>query len=119
MGGGAAAPPGAPAPGRRDWAGLPRDLLEKVARAVPAGDRLRFRLACRSWAAAGAGAAQAQAGGEGLPPGRVTRTRGADAAASVARAEMVLDCLEGSDREKFESRICKCAASDGHLAVLQ
>ena len=56
---------------------------------------------------------------EGLPPGKVTRTRGADAAASAARAERVLDCLEGSEREKFESRICKYAASDGHLDVLQ
>ena len=56
---------------------------------------------------------------EGLPRGKVTRTRGADAAASAARVEMVLDCLEGWEREKFESRICKYAASDGHLAVLQ
>ena len=47
-------PPGAP----RDWAGgLPPELLEAVARAVPAGDRLWFRLVCRNWAEAGAGAA--------------------------------------------------------------
>ena len=84
---------------------------------MPAGDRLWFRLVCRRWAAAGAGVAQG--GGEGLPRGKVTWAGGADAAASVARAEMVLKCLEGSDREKFGSCICKCAASDGHLAVLQ
>ncbi len=106
-----------PAQAEADWAGLPRELLEKVGRAVPAGDRLWFRLVCRRWAAAGAGVAQA--GGEGLPPGKVTRTRGADAAASAARAEMVLDCLEGSDRKWFESCICIYAASDGHLDVLQ
>ena len=106
-----------PAPARAGWAELPGELLEKVGRAVPPGGRLWFRLVCRSWAAAGAGVAQVD--GEGLPPGKVTRTRGADAAASVARAEMVLKCLEGSDREKFGSCICKCAASDGHLAVLQ
>ena len=37
----------------------------------------------------------------------------------AARAKMVLGCLEGSDREKFERGICEYAASDGHLAVLQ
>ena len=84
----------------------------------PAGGRLWFRLVCRSWAAAGAGVAQA-AGECELPRGKVTRTRGADAAASVARAEMVLDCLEGRDRVKFEKGICSYAALDGHLAVLQ
>ena len=81
--------------------------------------------------------------GEGLTRGKVTRTRGADAAASVARAVMVLDCLEESDlrtRETrfpilkefqnlkefpfwkdrtFEDRICIYAASGGHLDVLQ
>ena len=120
-GGGAGAGGRGPAPGpalpELDWAGLPRDLLEKVGRAVPAGDRLWFRLACRSWAAAGAGAAQS--GGEGLPPGKVTRTRGANASASVARAEVVFNCLEGSDRVEFESGICGFAASSGHLDVLQ
>jgi hypothetical protein len=89
-----------------------------VGRAVPAGDRLWFRLVCRSWAAAGAGVARA-AGECELPRGKVTRTRGADAAASVARAEMVLYCLEGSDREKFESGICYYAAGGGCLSVLQ
>ena len=109
--------PAPSAPARAGWAELPGELLEKVGRAVPAGGRLWFRLVCRSWAAAGAGVAQVD--GEGLPPGKVTRTRGADAAVSAARAEMVLDCLEGSDRVKFESEICKYAAWDGHLAVLQ
>ena len=64
----------APAPAR-DWAGgLPRDLLEAVARAVPAGDRLFFRLVCRSWAAAGARVAPAE-GERPLRQGKVTRTR--------------------------------------------
>ena len=53
-----APPAAAPETGRsrcpRDWAGgLPTELLEKVARAVPAGDRLCLRLVCKSWAAAG------------------------------------------------------------------
>ena len=75
---GPAGPAGpAPAPAR-DWAGgLPRDLLEAVARAVPAGDRLFFRLVCRSWAAAGARVAPAE-GERPLPQGKVTRTRMAD-----------------------------------------
>merc|ERR1712025_1377674 len=73
----------APALSAGPWADLPPELLEKVARAVPAGDRLWFRLVCRSWALAGAGAAQAAGGG--LPPRKVTRTREPDAAASVKR----------------------------------
>ena len=122
----AAVPAAGPARAPPDWAGLPRDLLEKIGRAVPRGGRLWFRLVCRSWAAAGARVAQVDA--EGLPPGKVTRARGADAAASVARAEMVLDCLKGylglhigaiSDFQKFERGICEYAASGGHLAVLQ
>merc|ERR1719146_650616 len=36
----------------RPRADLPPELLEKVARAMPGGDRLWFRLVCRSWAAA-------------------------------------------------------------------
>ena len=114
-----------PAQAELDWAELPRDLLEKVGRAVPAGDRLWFRLVCRRWAAAGAGVAQA-AGERMLPRGKVTRTRGADAAASVARAEMVLmvfDCLEESELvepfENFKENICCYAAENGHLEVLQ
>ena len=62
---------------------------------MPAGDRLWFRLVCRRWAAAGAAVAQA-VGEEQLPPGKVTRTCGADMAASVARAKMVLGVLKGS-----------------------
>ena len=84
---------------QRPWADLPAELLEKVARAVHAEDRLWFRLVCRNWATAGAGVAPA-AGEKPLPPGKVTRTRGPDAAASVARAEMVLGVLEGSARER-------------------
>ena len=114
-------------PPPRSWAdGLPPELLEKVARAVPAGDHLWFRLACRSWAAAGAGAA-AVPGERPLPPGKLTRTRGADAAASVARAEMVLAVLERPARpvqerfksSMFKSRLCTYSAKGGHLAVLQ
>ena len=82
---------------------------------MPAGDRLWFRLVCRSWAAAGAGVAQVDA--EGLPRGKVTRTRGADAAASVARAEMVLRVLHGPFLVKwlneFERGICNYAAGGG------
>ena len=89
-----------------------------MARAVPAGDRLCFRLVCRSWAAAGAEVAPA-AGQELLPAGKVTRTRGVDAAASVARAEMVLGALQGPAREKFKSRLCHDFAGGGHLEVLQ
>ena len=62
---------------------------------MPAGDRLCFRLVCRSWAAAGAGVAPA-AGEKPLPPGKVTRTRGPDAAANVARHEMMLGLHEGT-----------------------
>ena len=99
--------------------GLPRGLLEKVGRAVPAGDRLWFRQVCRSWAAAGAGAAQG--GGEGLPRGKVTRTRGADAAASVARAETVrrmVMVLDGHGNN-FDHGICQYAAEGGCLSVLK
>ena len=78
----------------RPWAAFPPELLEAVARAVPAGDRLWFRLVCRGWAAAGAGVAPA-AGEEPLPRGKVTRTRGPDAAASVARvAEVMVGAVE-------------------------
>ena len=40
---------------QRPWADLPAELMEKMARAAPAGDRLLFRLARRSWAAAKTG----------------------------------------------------------------
>ena len=130
----------------RPWADLPPELLEAVARAVPAGDRLWFRLVCRSWAAAGAGVAPA-AGEKPLPPVKVTRTRGPYAAASVARLEMVLGFVEGTpmlvedDEGNFveaedcisylskNSRLwalmadleslCKCTAENGHLDVLK
>ena len=85
---------------------------------MPAGDRLWFRLVCRSWAAAGAGVAQA-AGERELPRGKVTRTRGADAAASVARAEMVRRVLEGRALNDFERGICNYAAGGGCLSVLK
>ena len=99
------------------WAELPRELLEKVGRAVPAGDRLWFWLVCRSWAAAGAEIAQAA--GVHLKQGKVTRTRGADAAASVARAEMVRRVLEGRALNDFERGICNYAAGGGCLSVLK
>ena len=109
---------------------------------MPAGDRLWFRLVCRSWAAAGAAAPEAPpAAGEeplpGLPYGKVTRTRGPDAAASVARAKMVLYWLVvrgGGTREerdersrwdhvvpavRFKTGLCEYAASGGHLSVLE
>ena len=83
-----------------------------------AEDRLWFRLVCRNWATAGAGVAPA-AGEKPLPPGKVTRTRGPDAAASVARAEMVLGVLEGSARERFKRHLCAFSAEGGCLEVLQ
>ena len=122
-----------PAPPAGGWADLPRDLLEAVARAVPAGDRLWFRLVCRRWAAAGAAVAQA-VGEEQLPPGKVTRTCGADMAASVARAKMVLGVLKGSPMlakvfesggdikvtaKEFTRMLCPFSARGGHLAVLK
>merc|ERR1711903_385163 len=78
----------------RDWAELPDELLEAVGRAEPAGERE-------------------------LPRGKVTRTRGPDAAASVARAEMVLGVLEGLARERFERHLCAYSAEGGRLEVLQ
>ena len=63
-------------------------------------------------------------GGTGKQPERWLfrgwgRTRGADAAASVARAEVVLGVLEGSARERFKRDLCDYSAEGGHLAVLQ
>ena len=117
--GGRGPPPGPPARTQpRDWAGLPRELLENVGRAVPAGGRLLFRLVCRRWAAAGAEVAQA-AGERELRQGKVTRTRGANGAASVARAEMVRRVLEGQVLKDFERRICEYAAGCGYLSVLK
>jgi len=131
-GGGGGRARGGAAPGAaRAWADLPPELLEAVARAVPAGDRLWFRLVCRSWAGAGAGAAVVP-GEEPLPPGKLTRTRGPDLAASAARAEMVLAVLERSPlrvkgdkgdifytSEVFKNIICPSSAEGGHLEVLQ
>ena len=100
---------------------------------MPAGDRLWFRLVCRRWAAAGAAVAQV-VGEEQLPPGKVTRTCGADMAASVARAKMVLGVLKGSPTlvknfesegdikvtaEVFARMLCPFSARGGHLAVLK
>ena len=94
-GGGGGRPGAGPAPPAGSWADLPRDLLEAVARAVPPGDRLCFRLVCRRLAAAGKAVAPG-AEEEQLSPGKVTRTSLLDMAASVARAEMTLGVLEGS-----------------------
>ena len=117
--GGSGPGPAPPASPRGGWADLPRELLETVARAVPAGDRLCFRLVCRSWAAAGAGAAPA-AGEEPLPRDKVTRTRGPDAAASAARvADVMVGAVEGPLRKKFRNDLCAYSAEGGHLAVLQ
>ena len=85
--GGGGRPGAGPAPRAGPWADLPRDLLEAVVRAVPAGgDRMCFRLVCRRWAAAGKAVAP-DAGEEKLPPGKVTRTSMLAIAASVARAK--------------------------------
>ena len=101
-----------PAPPAGGWADLPRDLLEAVARAVPLGDRLCFRLVCRRWAAAGKAVAPG-AEEEQLPPGKVTRTLFLDMAASVARTKMMLNVLQGSPIliEKFE-KFRHCVSSD-------
>ena len=47
------------------------------------------------------------------------RTRGADAAASVARAEMVRRDLEGQALKDFERGICNYATEGGCLFVLK
>ena len=51
--------------------------------------------------------------------GKVTRTRGPDAAASAARAAEVLGAMEEPLRKKFSNGLCAYAAMGGHLAVLQ
>ena len=127
-GGGGGRPGAGPAPPAGGWADLPQDL-EAVARAVPAGDRLWFRLVCRRWAAAGAAVAQA-VGEEQLPPGKVTRTSMLDMATSVARVKMVLGVLKGSSilvkspnievtPIVFAEMLCTFAEGSGHLAVLK
>ena len=118
VGGGGGRPGAGPAPPAGGWADLPRDPLEAVARAVPLGGRLSFRLVCRRWAAAGAAVAPA-AGEQGLPAGKVTRMRGPDATASVARANMVLGVLDGPALERLKSRLCSVTAKGRHLKVLQ
>ena len=95
VGGGGGRPGAGPAPPAGSWADLPRDLLEAVARAVPPGDRLCFRLVCRRWAAAGKAVAPG-AGEEQLPPGKVTRTPMLDMVASVARVKTVQCILKVS-----------------------
>ena len=110
------------------WADLPRDLLEAVARAVPPGDRLCFRLVCRRWAAAGKAVAPG-AGEEQLPPGKVTRTSMLDMATSVAQVKMVQGVLKGSSilikspnievtPNVLAKMLCTFAAGSGHLADL-
>ena len=49
----------------------------------------------------------------------MTRARGADAAASVARAEMVRRVLKGQALKYFERGICMYAAGGGCLSVLK
>ena len=94
----------------RSLADLPLELLERVARAVPAGDRLCFRLACRSWAAAGAKVVPAT-GEEPLPRRKVTRTRGPDPAASAACvAEVMVGAVEEPLRREFWNDLCACSA---------
>ena len=101
-------------------------------RAVPAGDRLCFRLVCRRWAAAGKAVAPG-AGEEQLPPGKVMRTSMLDMAASVARAKMMLGVLKDSPilinspegdmmkitPEELAMLLCAFSAGGGHLAVLK
>ena len=108
-----------PAPPAGGWADLPWDLLETVARAVPAGDRLWFCLVCRRWAAAGAEVAPA-AWKKALPAGELTRTYGPDTAASVVRAAEVMEgVLEGAAQKRFKNYMCQYSADGGHLEVLQ
>ena len=130
-GGGGGRPGAGPAPPVGGWADLPRDLLEAVARAVPAGDRLCFLLVCRRWAAAGMAVAPG-AGEEQLPPGKVTWTSLLDMAASVARVKMMLGVLKDSPilimrpkgdfkltPETFAKMLCALSAGGGHLAVMK
>jgi len=69
---------------------------------------------CRIWAAAGA-----EVSGDWLPPGNVTRTRGADAAASVTRAEMVRRVLERQRLHDFKQGVCNYAAGGVCLSELK
>ena len=94
-------------------------MSRERAQAVPAGDRVCFRLVCKSWAAAGAAVAAPPPGERPLGPGKATRTRGEDVAASAARAEIALGALEVPVRMRFKSGLCAYAAGGGHLEVLQ
>ena len=59
-------------------------------------------------------------GEEPLPRGKVMRTRGPDAAASLARvAEVMVGAVEGPLPKKFRNDPCTYSAEGGHLAVLQ
>ena len=86
---------------------------------MPAGDRLCFRLVCKGWTAAGAAVAAPPPGEEPLGLGKATRTRGEDAAVSMARAEMALGVLDGPARERFKSGLCAYCAKGAHLEVLR
>ena len=94
-------------------------MSRERAQAVPAGDRVCFRLVCKSWAAAGAAVAAPPPGERPLGPGKATRTRGEDVAASAARAKMALGALEVPVRMRFKSGLCAYTAGGGHLEVLQ
>ena len=86
---------------------------------MPAGDRLWFRLVCRSWAAAGAGVAPAL-GEKPLPRGKVTRMHGPDAAASAARmAEVMVGSVEGHLHKRLKNNLYNFYAEGRHQAVLQ
>ena len=59
-------------------------------------------------------------GEEPLPRRKVTRTRGPDAAASVARvAEAMVGAVKWPLKKKFRNNLCEYSAKGGHLAVLQ
>ena len=106
----------------RDWGGgLPRELLEAVARRVAPGDRFSFRLACKGWAEAGGsregGGGGKQGGKEVLRGGRRTRTTARAAAVSMARVEWARSCASEEDWERYiktcEAPGCKKRPSTG------
>jgi len=110
-----------------------------VARAVPEGDRLCFRLVCRRWAAAGKAVAPGAGEARGcgwmeiqLPPGKVTWTSLLDMTASVTRVKMMRCVLKHSlilierptgdlklTPKTFGKFFCAFLAGGGHLAVLK
>ena len=116
--------------GARDWAGgLPRELLEAVARRVAPEDRFSFRLVCRGWAEAGGGTGGGGGGKQGgrrfhphalLPDGRRTRTPVLAAAASMARVEWARSCVSDEEWERhIVPRLCEEAAGRGDLEMLK